>query len=382
MKKILIGILVVVAIASITLLVIGPMKLMLLYAKPHTSFAKDTRAPNPDYSLIENWAAHPSIVDPSDKRPDGITSLPALKGIDVFFIHPTGYLKGEHWNFNLDAHTSTEENTKWMMANQASVFSDCAVYAPRYRQATLFSFFDLEGADEQAALNLAYQDVEKAFDYFISQYNKDRPFIIASHSQGSFHALPLIKKKIDGTPLAKRMIAAYTIGITTITNEAIDALQDIKVCDAPDQTQCLIHWATFAEQVTVNQIANENQKGVSVCVNPLTWKRDGPKAEKALHRGYVQTSGEYALEFSGADTPKGMKFPDLKAPLVAHTSAACKNGMLLVEKQDFPSFLQEGNYHGLDFQLFHADIRANIIDRANAFWAAQSLTVKEGIGGY
>ena len=127
------------------------------------------------------------------------------------------------------------------MANQASAFSDCTVYAPRYRQATLFSFFDLEGADEQAALNLAYQDVEKAFDYFISQYNKDRPFIIASHSQGSFHALPLIKKKIDGTPLAKRMIAAYTIGITTITNEAIDALQDIKVCDAPDQTQCLIH---------------------------------------------------------------------------------------------------------------------------------------------
>ena len=45
--------------------------------------------PAPDYSLIENWAAHPDTSDPADLSPEGVTvpgqgDLP----IDVFLFIP------------------------------------------------------------------------------------------------------------------------------------------------------------------------------------------------------------------------------------------------------------------------------------------------------
>ena len=64
----------------------------------------------------------------------------------------------------------------------------CAVYAPRYRQANgrAFTHPDAKG---QPALDLAYSDVERAFERFLAQTD-DRPFLIASHSQGTQLAAP------------------------------------------------------------------------------------------------------------------------------------------------------------------------------------------------
>lgn len=91
---------------------------------------------------------------------------------DVFFIHPTGFLKGTSWIFSMDENTATEENTKWMMANQASVYNGCCnVYAPRYRQASIFAFFGDEEIKNEV-LGFAYQDVVQAFKYYIKHYNK------------------------------------------------------------------------------------------------------------------------------------------------------------------------------------------------------------------
>ena len=364
MKKILLFLLAIALLIGIAVLTIGPSELMMGFLKPNHSFAETKQAPSPDYSKIENWAALAQTEDLADYRPNGVTADSSLQSIDVFFIHPTGYLKGATWNSLMEKESTTEENTKWMMANQASAFSDCKVYAPRYREATISSFFNLEGADEKAALQLAYEDVEKSFDYFIKNYNQGRPYIIASHSQGSYHGLHLIQNKIDGTPLADRMVAAYLIGILNITDKAVDQLSSIKVCDTPDQTNCLIHWATFNED---SPGPKEKSKEKLVCVNPLTWKRDGGRAEKNLHKGYVPTSGPFELKFYGEDKANNAIFPPLDAPQTQYTCATCKDGILWVEEQDFPSFIEEGNYHGLDYQLFHMDIRENVALRSKAY---------------
>lgn len=351
-------------LTTLTVFAIGPTNVVLYFAMPDQSFEDDLRVPAPDYSKVEYWAALPELEDLSDRRPEGVERDTFLSHIDVFYIHPTGYLKGHHWNSLLDPNSATEENTQWMLANQASVFSDCNVYAPRYREATIYSFINREGHNEQSALQLAYEDVLSAFDYYLQQYNKGKPFFLASHSQGSYHAFRLIEEKIDGQPLSRQLIAAYTIGMATITEESVARLREIDVCKSPNQTGCLIHWATFA----ANAPRPEGWGKTMICVNPLTWTVDEEFAKPEEHKGYVPASGEYNLDFYGKDELKEVEFQPLGPPVPAHTYATCREGRLLVEQQDHTSeTLGKGNYHGWDYQLFHLDIRENLGQRARAF---------------
>jgi len=376
MKKILLSLTALIAILAILIFAVGPMKIGIWFLRPSHTFAEQKQAPTPDYSKENNWAALPQKDDLADYRPEGILADTLLKNVDVFFIHPTGYLNGERWNSSMDTNSGTEENTKWMMANQASTFSDCNVYAPRYREATIYSFMDLEGADELAALNFAYKDVESAFDYYIKNYNKGKPFIIASHSQGSRHALSLLENRIDGTELTKRMIATYAIGINNMTDKNVALLKDIPVCDAPDQTNCLIHWATYSEAVAYPEVKPDEK---TVCVNPLTWKRDGGRAEKDLHKGYLGQSGQFTVKLRGADNATNISFQPLGKAKVNHTCATCKEGRLLVEHQpEMTMEMGEGNYHGIDYQLFHLDIRANVALRVHTYLKQQKTLALVG----
>ena len=90
---------------------------------------------------------------------------------------------------------------------QATAFNKCcAVYAPRYRQSSLP--YPEEGVGEKY-LN-GYSDVQ-AF-YILDEIGDTKPFVLASHSQGSSHMLRLVIDEISGTELRDRLIAVYAIG--------------------------------------------------------------------------------------------------------------------------------------------------------------------------
>ena len=199
----------------------------------------------PDYSDRSNWAALPDREDLADLVPPGAELAPKGQApVDAFFVHPTGFLKGSSWTFTMDPNTSTEENTKWMMANQASPYNSCCnVYAPRYRQASIYSYFSREPGRTEAVLGFAYHDVERAFDHFIERFNQGRPFVLASHSQGTHHSVRLLKERIAGTPLAERMVAAYVIG-GGVARSDLEGLDGVTLCDSPTDTGCAIHWDT------------------------------------------------------------------------------------------------------------------------------------------
>ncbi|SVD89486.1 uncharacterized protein METZ01_LOCUS442340, partial [marine metagenome] len=141
-----------------------------------------------DYSKNASWAALPFMEDEADLFPKGEETIDQTQAeVDVFFVHPTGYLKGDHWTDPLEENSATKENTQWMMVNQASVFNGCcSIYAPHYRQASIYSYF---GSDElrEEVHAFVYQDVKTAFKYFIEKFSNGRPFILASHSQGTHH---------------------------------------------------------------------------------------------------------------------------------------------------------------------------------------------------
>ncbi len=337
---------------------------------PHHGWDLKYKVAAPDYADAASWAALPGKPGPAGLVPAGVAPSPADPKVDVFFIHPTGYMNGADWNSPLDADSQTEENTRWMMANQASAFNGCcAIYAPRYREASIFRYVGAKPELFKKAGDFAYADVDRAFSYFLEHYSKGRPFIIASHSQGTEHGFNLIKRRIDGTPLAQRLVAAYLIG-GGITDKAVDALKTVHACASPTDLHCVIHWATYGEGATP---VRTDTKDKLLCVNPLTWLRDGPLAPAALNKGSVPSSGRFQIKFWGSDRSSGVQFPPLAAPLKGHTTAACRGGFLFAQDQKGSEFnrlaIVGKNYHGLDYPLFAMDIRENAQARVAAYLA-------------
>ncbi len=157
-----------------------------------TSYESASQPPVPDYSQERNWAALPTVKDQADLTPKGLKDGQATAIADVFYVHPTIYSdtrKGnDQWNASLADEKLNESVDDTAIKNQASIFNAAGrVYAPRYRQAHL-NVFRRRGTEvAEGALDLAYQDVLAAFDYFLENYNEGRPIIIASHSQGTLH---------------------------------------------------------------------------------------------------------------------------------------------------------------------------------------------------
>ena len=345
------------------------LNVLALIAGPPRDWDEKRLAPAPDYAVASSWAAWPGREDFSDYAPQGLVLRNADQTVDVFFVHPTGYMNGADWNSPMNPDSRTEENTNWMMANQASAFNGVGrVYAPRYRQASFFRYISASDDVVRKTMDLAYGDVLRAFEHFLANENRGRPFIIASHSQGSQHAFRLLRERIDGTPLASQMVVAYVPG-TDITNGKVAELKSIKVCDSPEQTGCLVHWATMGEGGTP-------PSGISdlVCVNPLTWKRDGSRAAPEAHKGGVPVSGAFSAQMLGDDAAQGMQFPPLGAPMPGLTWAECRAGYLYVRDLAdtvFAGLIIPGrNYHGLDYPLFHMDIRQNAEQRTRAWFGA------------
>jgi hypothetical protein len=358
---------------------------MLWMITPRHAFGELAAPSPPDYGQKRFWAALPSEKDEADLVPEGVApgDNQANAEADVFYIHPTAYFLGDSWNSPMEAGTRAEEFIQYYLSSQASVFNACCrVYAPHYREATIYSFID-EGNDGKQALDLAYRDVATAFDYFLEHFNQGRPFIIASHSQGTAHAMRLIEQRISGTPLRERFIAGYLIGYVLPGDKFERSFKDVPPCADRADTGCIVAWDTFApDSARADEFLypygdgwERRSSGSGVhCTNPLSWKLDGKPADKALNLGAVKVPPlEQGFKIMGREH-SGRRITSLPAPLVGHTGARCDN-WLIVEKQTDPSFhpvFYDGNYHLHDYSLFYLNLRQNALDRTKAFLERQA----------
>jgi len=338
---------------------------------PPKPFDPAAAPPAPDYADSANWAALPERQGLEDRLPKGVTAdyKQGEAPVDVFFVHPTGYLIGNGWVSPMDPNSKTEENTRWMMANQASVFNGCCnVYAPRYREANIFVYVQKDKTITEEVLDFAYRDVERAFDYFLEVFNQGRPFVIASHSQGTQHAMRLLKERIDRSPLRHRLVAAYVIG-GRVAASAFDGMENIALCRDAEETGCAVHWDTYSEAAIDDDFPDHVG---NACVNPLSWRPDGERAGRELHVGGVPAVGTFHMDLTGDDVAERADIPPLSEPIGKLVEAQCKNGILFVSDLSETAFAMPGRiephrYHGLDYPLFHMDIRENVALRARAY---------------
>jgi len=305
----------------------------------------------PDYALAASWTALPGVAEPARATPTGVTAVAsAAAPVDVFFIHPTTY-GGSDWNAPVSE--LTQETDRLESVSKASVFNGCcAVYAPRYRQANAMAFV-ADNENTLGAADIAYGDVRRAFEHFLAHYSGDRPFIIASHSQGSVMAARLLREEVVGRPLQRRLVAAYVIG----GRVAVGEIPGLPVCGAPDQTGCLVGWNTRSDTFVRGPL-DFPPGAPRVCVNPLSWRTDGAAAKAELNRGAAFLDKSRDLHRAFAD-------------------AQCRGDFLVARDMgEIPSdamgnvlafLIGPGNYHLRDYEVFWMNLRENALARSRAY---------------
>lgn len=325
----------------------------------------------PDYARAASWAALPSRSGFADLVPTSVTRrAPREARADVFFVHPTTYFDRQSWNQPLDDPEANALTDSLVLANQASVFNACCrVFAPRYRQASLAAFLT-EGSDGEQARELAYQDVRRAFEFYLAHHNQGRPIVLAAHSQGSHHALRLLEGVLASPPHRERLVAAYLPGIPVPTVEPHRAA-GLRVCGLPLETGCFVSWNTVASGATrafssptMRTLFGRERDGNRdqvVCVNPLTWRLDGRPASPDLNLGGVV----FAKEIASSGVRR-----------LRVAGAQCVGGLLAVADVSDADLRKArgwaGDYHLLDYGLFYMNVRTNAEARVAAYLERRS----------
>lgn len=335
---------------------------LLKQATPKGHFEPAEAGSGPDYTQPASWVARPGMADdPALWLPDGMSPSAPGKAA-VFFIHPTTYLRNDRWNAPLVAGGDTAFRTNLFVESEASAFSGAGeVWAPHYRQAA-FGAFLLDSADAESALDFAYRDVAAAFDQFVRE-SGDRPIILAGHSQGALHLIRLLREKVAGKPVAKRLVAAYAVGWPIDTQADLPAL-GLPACTAATDTGCILSWMSFGDPANPSLILDEwrRTRGLDggdrrpeniLCVNPITGTKDGA-ATAQDNPGTLLPSADLT-----------------SARLLQHAvGARCSKGLLLVDG-DIPTYvpppLPGNNFHVYDYALFWGAIRRDA-ERRLAAW--------------
>lgn len=305
--------------------------------------------PPPDYQNLKYWIAHPETQDQADKVPGKgqLKDRQNTAEVDVFFIYPTIYSGKQNENFpwyaDVNDQELNDEIAESTIKNQASVFNASAkIYAPLYRQGHIKVFYS-DSTLKKTVLDFAYQDVKRAFEHYLENWNNGRPIIIASHSQGTVHAAGLLHEFFEGKPLMDKLVAAYIIGMPVQKDE----FDKLPLCGDRDDIGCWMTWNTFKKGYYPPNY--EKLYANAASMNPINWTLDDTRASRDLNRGGV--------------------LRNFKKINVGVTDAQNHKGILWINKpRFFGNFLINwDSYHVADYNLFYMNIRENVEVRVRKY---------------
>lgn len=316
---------------------------------PLRRFSASDQPSPPNYSQKKYWASLPNKKDSADfqSKKYGIIDNQKNAKADVFFVPPTNYLKGSDWNASVEDTALTFLTANVYGKYLPSAFNgSCKVYMPHIRSANLAIYFANKKNAEQA-FNLAYSDVRAAFLYYWKHYNKGRPIVIASHSQGTDYAIALLKEFFDRDWfLNKQLVEAYIIGRPIYDT----TFKYLKVSNYASHTGGFVTWNSVSYNTNTFY---GNPVGTIIGVNPLSWKTDTAYVPKSRNKG--------SLQF-GTDIVDDTLVDAKLAP----------SGFLWVHKPkdrstDVYPGINSFYYHKDDYAFFYMNIRENVKLRVEQF---------------
>lgn len=292
-----------------------------------------------NYADLANWAILPEET---------------MKNVDVFLVAPT-VDSGSEDRFNMDlSDKKVKDSFLGALNMEVGIYNDtCNVYAPYYRQMTLSGYTE---TNQKAYVDIAYEDVKKAFINYFETRNQGKPFVLAGFSQGSQLCLKLMEDLFDETKYSEKLVASYLIG-WSIDEATIEKSPWIKMAEGEKDTGSVISFNSESVATTTSFVVPEGKK--TYAINPLNWKSDSTLASADLNLGacFTDYNGNIKKEIpqlSGAyiDENRGtLKVPD-------------------VNVEQYPpvlSLFAPGEYHLYDYQFFYRNLQKNVADRVAAF---------------
>ena len=322
---------------------------------PKVPFQAYTPPRAPDYAEARAWAL------PIDSKPKA--DLPA----DVFFVHPTTFDGGEHWNSPFRDQDAARLLDRVMLPNYAGPFARVGrIFAPRYRQASLYSQMTLR-EDARSARGFAYGDVRAGFRYWRAQHDTGRPLVLVGVEQGGLLAERLLREEIiPDKALRDRLAGVYLIE-TVVPADAYGPAAPVPACATRGQVRCVVAWATppdgdrrrARDRALVwdgegNLIDLEDRP--ALCVNPLTGSRTDALADEHDSLGAANASG----------MGWGVRPPFQKREI----HARCVEGFLSVSKPRSSAFRRAKGWSDqlkvAPYNLFFGDLEADGQARVSA----------------
>lgn len=325
---------------------------------PQVPFQIYEPPPPPDYARPGTWALNEARMANSESAA-------------IFFIHSTTFDGGGDWNGPVGDAQSDAHLFRVVLPNYAGPFARAgAISAPRYRQSSLYSRLTLRD-DAREARAFAYQDIEQAFDVWLTRH-PDGPIVLAGVEQGGELAERLLRERVAPDPaLRRRLVAAYFID-ALVARERLSPTTP--PCRDQDQTGCVVGWGEVAEKDDGSArrrlrralIWDDAGKLVAMaentplCVNPVSGSDDAAPTDARRHHGATNATG---LEWGARP-----------ALMAREVSAQCRQGLLRHSQPTSESFRSIGGWadrrKSKPYNLFYGDIEADVQARL-ASWQAR-----------
>ena len=281
----------------------------------------------PDYKNAEMWVCHLNDTDST--------------GADVFYIPSTWEYD---WTTSDDilcryADVSNEQHRSNMAIEMNKVAKYMAdgnnFYSPYYRHISLDTWATLdEDYITRQYESVSLIDVKQAFDHFIKNWNKGRPFVLAGFSQGGKSVVELMKYMPED--IRKYMVAAYVLGYKVTPNDVAVAPWIVAAKSASDIGVTI----SYNSVSDVKYIKPVISSPTVMCINPVNWRTDSTPAILNDSITVTLDTEHNVLVLDGYD---GSHLPNIL------------------------NILNVGDYHSIEPWLYDQCLRANIKHRIKVF---------------
>jgi MFS family permease len=353
--------------------------------------AAQAAASKNDYGDPKTWLCRPGLTGSADAcavdlsttivKADGSLTREAFKpasnpSIDCFYVYPTVSMDP---GGNSDMNAGPEE--MGVVRQQFARFaSQCRVFAPMYRQATLTALrAATTGTPIQVDRTLGYNDVVDAWNYYLQHDNTGRGVVLVGHSQGSGVLTQLIRQEIDGKPVQSRLVSALLLGTSLPVPKGKDvggAFKSVPVCRSASQTGCVIAYVSFRstipppENSRFGRVQGENT--MAACANPAALGGGSGELHAYLSAAGRSIVGSAAEPRPWVNPPKPIDTPFVSVPglLTAQCVANEKGSYLEVTVHGDPADPRADDISG--------DVLSN--GQVNASWGLHLIDVNEAMG--
>ena len=305
-----------------------------------------------DYSLSQNWVYDGAYPE---------------NEVDVFLVCPTVNTQG---NDNATMNDRYRKIFRYALNQQQAVYAKTGrIFAPYYRQGSVYAYNIKETAAREQVFNNAYMDVSAAFKYYIEHKNNGRPLIIAGFSQGADMCYRILEEYYGGdsdraVSLRNNLIAVYAIG-WAMTDEMLEKYPQIVPAKGETDTGVVVSFDCEDGTVTDTKIVPFGQKMISI--NPLNWKCDSKPASALLNKGCVTLDSKTGAVTSAEKGKYGAYIDPNRGTLIVTGIKGTDKFNTLV------GVLPEGSLHLYDYTFFFVNLQENVAKRTESFLQKKAL---------